>query len=334
MVGLSMLPWHASAQTDGSVDLAATLTDYPGNGDNHWTVVWVETAAGGFIKTLWKQGPSSFTTTHWRSHCREWWDSKNGSSAFDGYSSSSARDYSGVNSPVRLSWDCRDAANNLVADGDYKFWIQYAEDDGQGPFTTGGLPWTKGPASDRVRYQDQAGYFSNMSVVWTAVAPPPVAPSITSGLPPGTGIVGVPYQFTSTATGTEPIGFTASGLPTGLSMSEAGEISGIPNATGIFAGTITATNGTLPNATQAISVTIDEVPTTITTVQTEGLNLIMGGTGPSNGVFSVMTTTNIGVTPGQWTPLTTGTTDASGAFSTTNTLDGAQSPLYYQLRIP
>ena len=54
------------------------------------------------------------------------------------------QDYAGTNSPVILTWNCRDASNNLVADGNYKFWVQYAEDSGQGPYTTSGLLWTKG----------------------------------------------------------------------------------------------------------------------------------------------------------------------------------------------
>ena len=56
----------------------------------------------------------------------------------------------------------------------------------------------------------------------------PGAPTITSAAPPATGAVGTPYSFTVTATGTTPITFTASSLPTGLTISSAGELRGGP----------------------------------------------------------------------------------------------------------
>ena len=98
----------------------------------------VTTEAGNFIKTLRKQGPS-ITSTHWNDHCGVWYAAKGGSTALDGYSSATAADYTGTNSPVIWTWNCRDANTNLVADGTYKFWIQYAENSGQGPYTTNGM---------------------------------------------------------------------------------------------------------------------------------------------------------------------------------------------------
>ena len=62
--------------------------------------------------------------------------------------------------------------------------------------------------------------------------------------------------YTVTATGTAPITFTASGLPDGLTISTAGAITGTPLTAGTFTGTITAANGTLPNATQPFSIVI------------------------------------------------------------------------------
>ena len=87
------------------------------------------------------------------------------------------------------------------------------------------------------------------------VTPNSVSPTITSGTPPG-GTMGAPYSFASTATGTAPITFTATGLPPGLSMSAAGLIAGTPTTAGTFVGTITAANGTLPNATLGFSIAI------------------------------------------------------------------------------
>ena len=104
-------------------------------------------------------------------------------------------------------------------------------------------------------------------VVTVIVAPPlPVPPSFTSAAPPATGTQGTAYNFTCTASGTTPITFTVSSgaLPTGLSLSSAGAITGTPSTAGTFVGTITASNGTLPNATQGFSIVISRVTYTIT----------------------------------------------------------------------
>jgi hypothetical protein len=211
LLGLTLAHTHSFAQTDGAARMAVTINDYTGTSNTkHWTVAWVTTGSGTFIKSLRKQGPS-ITTTHWNSHCGTWWTAKSSSTALDGYSSATAQDYAGTNSPVLLTWNCRDAANNLVADGDYKFWVQYAEDSGQGPFTTSGLLWTKGPGGVTNNYANQGANFTGMQVAWQPSTPAPVAPTITSLTPPATGTVGVPYNFTVTATGTAPITFTGSG---------------------------------------------------------------------------------------------------------------------------
>ena len=91
------------------------------------------------------------------------------------------------------------------------------------------------------------------------VLPVPIvrtAPTITSGAPPN-GIVGRAYSFTFAATGTAPISWTvaAGTLPAGLMLNaNTGVLSGTPNTPGSFAFTVQAANGTLPNATSALTV--------------------------------------------------------------------------------
>lgn len=171
------------AQTDGAATFQGAIKDYDGSGTRHWTVAWVTYSDGRFIKTLRKQGPSSWTTTHWASHCKMWNDARGGSAgsqAFDGYTSATASDYSGTNSPVIWTWNCRDADNNLVPDGGYKFWIQYAEDSGQGPYTTNGMSWVKGPAAETNNYPDLGANFSSRKVSWVPAIAPVVPPNITA----------------------------------------------------------------------------------------------------------------------------------------------------------
>jgi len=179
LIGVAAFPLAALAQTDGSARLQTTLIDYNGSSTKHWTVVWVASASGTFIKTLWRQGPS-ITSSHWNSHCGVWYSAKAGSTDFDGYSSATAPNYTGTNSPVILTWNCRDGAGNLVPDGNYKFWVQYAEDSGQGPYTSSGLLWTKGGAGVTNNYPNQGANFSSMQVAWVPSTPPLVAPTISS----------------------------------------------------------------------------------------------------------------------------------------------------------
>lgn len=193
--------------------MKVTLLDYNGSGTKHYTVAWVTTESGTFIKTLRKQGPSSWTSSEWTSHCGTWKAARGTSTAFDGYTSSTATTYSGTNSPVVLTWNCKDAADQLMPDGNYRFWVQYAENSGQGPYTTAGLLWTKGPAGGTTTYPNQGSNFANMSVVWSPAYVPPPKGEITSVnvqgsaiIITGAGTVSATYTVIGTSDLAQPIG--------------------------------------------------------------------------------------------------------------------------------
>ena len=268
-----------AVSTPGSVELTATINDLGArSGASHDVVVWVTTSSGAFIKTLWKQGDTgtmSATGGDW-DHFTTWNTARNGSTAFDGYSSATAASYTATNpsppagttkasNPIHVIWNCKDAGNVVVADGTYHFYIQYAENitspSKNGP-ATGALVWTKGPSATSANPADQGtlssptgGFnFTNLAITWT---PATVAPTITSSAPGG-GSQGTAYNHTLTATGSSPISYavTSGALPAGLTLGAAGSISGMPTTAGLFTGTITASNGTSPNATQSFSINI------------------------------------------------------------------------------
>jgi hypothetical protein len=336
MLPLGLATTSALAQTAGGARIETTILDYNGSGAAHYTVVWVTTESGTFIKSLRKQGPNNWTSSQWGNHCGTWNTARGGSTALDGYSSATATSYTGTNNPIIWTWNCRDGSNNLMANGNYKFWVQYAEDNGQGPYTTSGLLWTKGPSGPTTNtYANQGANFSNMKVVWTpSVGVPPVAPTITSAAPPGTGTVGVPYNFNCTATGTAPIKFSAVNLPMGLTIRTNGVISGTPTAGATFNGTISATNGTLPNATQPFNIVISVVPASFTSVRAQGSNLEMGGSGPANGIYAVLVATNAGLVTPQWTPVATSSIGSNGEFSYTNAINPSGPASFFRLRLP
>lgn len=119
-----------------------------------------------------------------------------------------------------------------------------------------------------------------------------VAPTITSGAPTDA-TAGQPYSTTVTATGTPKPVFTATGLPAGLTIdSTTGVVSGTPTTAGSSTVTITASNGTAPNATQVVTITV-QPPTAA------------GGASPTSGATAPVgpgTTPTVGAAPGSGQP--------------------------------
>jgi len=171
LIGCGMFSSHALAvSTPGGAKQTATINDLgEKSGSSHYTVVWVTKADNTFVTTLWKQGNSSFTNSNWTNHFVTWNTQRAGSTALpaapDGYTSATATSYAITNpSPpvsgiasnkITITWNGKDSSGTVMPDGDYKFWIEYAEDTGAhgtdtGGLTTGGLTWTKGPAAATV----------------------------------------------------------------------------------------------------------------------------------------------------------------------------------------
>lgn len=100
------------------------------------------------------------------------------------------------------------------------------------------------------------------------------APVITTTtLPEGTALIA--YRQALTATGTEPLTWSLvdGSLPYGLRLSSDGIISGTPNIFGTFRFKVKASNGTTPDATQTLSLTIAryDVPGLTTTALPDGI---------------------------------------------------------------
>ncbi|MEO5699093.1 MAG: FG-GAP-like repeat-containing protein [Casimicrobiaceae bacterium] len=91
-------------------------------------------------------------------------------------------------------------------------------------------------------------------------------PAFTSGpFPPG--VVNSPYGYLVSATGnpTPKFAVPASALPPGLRLDAAsGAVSGTPLTAGTFAGIVTASNGTQPDATQSFAIAIARASQTLT----------------------------------------------------------------------
>ncbi len=102
-------------------------------------------------------------------------------------------------------------------------------------------------------------------------------PTITS-TPNLKGVVGAPYVYNVTASGTPAPTFSLTSPPAGMTINATtGAIAWTPTAAGSFSVTVRASNGSLPDATQTftIVVTADMAPTASITSPTEGM--VMSG---------------------------------------------------------
>ncbi len=114
--------------------------------------------------------------------------------------------------------------------------------------------------ADGVTYTVQKEYSNALKDCIVSKSTVGSAPRITSGNN-SVFIAGTANSFTITATGNPAPRFSVSGtLPSGVSLSSSGLLSGTPvqGTGGVYPITITASNGTLPNATQSFSLSVQD----------------------------------------------------------------------------
>lgn len=122
-----------------------------------------------------------------------------------------------------------------------------------------GTPTVAGSFSFTVTATDSASHTGSQAYTLTVAANIVVSPSSV-----GNGVVGVAYSQTLSASdGVSPYTYavTAGALPTGLSLSSAGAITGTPTTVGTYSFTVTATDANSNTGSQAYSgVTISAAP--------------------------------------------------------------------------
>lgn len=124
------------------------------------------------------------------------------------------------------------------------------------------------------------------------------------------------FQVTASGSPAPTFSVTSGALPSGVTLSSSGLLSGTPTQSGTFTFTVTATNGTAPDATQSFTLTVNAAPTTPT------VNLTIApatGTEAGTTVFTATVTASA-----------TSTTDQSVSFALTSgtagTADFTQIP--------
>lgn len=121
------------------------------------------------------------------------------------------------------------------------------------------LPVGGSPAGIAITPDGLRAYVTNHGSTTVSVITIDIAPTLT-GVPPA-GVVGQPYTHAFTVTGQPAPTVTAVGaLPAGLTLTEAGVLSGTPTEAGTFAVAFTASNGIGIPATLDTTLTINETP--------------------------------------------------------------------------
>ncbi len=133
-----------------------------------------------------------------------------------------------------------------------------------------------------------------------------------------------PGTFTVTATGTPAPTFSETGpLPTGVTLSSAGVLSGTPTQPGSFPIAIDAANGVSPDATQDFTLTVNSNGTAPTITSTNHATFTQG----QPGSFTVLATGSPAATFTETGPLPAGVTLTSGGTLSGTTAQSGTFPI-------
>ena len=141
------------AQTAGTLTFSVTTTSTGNFSPRHVIAIWIEKSDGTFVKTRLKKAAT-------RVQYLNQWVSKSGSNVVDAVTGSTVSSHQTEN----ITWNATDVSGTLVADGDYKLWIQMAWANSNGP--TYNIAFTKNATSAHITPANQTNYL-NMVLDWT-----------------------------------------------------------------------------------------------------------------------------------------------------------------------
>jgi len=168
VLGLAVMPSTLlGAATDGTVTFNVTLVDYGGNyAPRHIEAIWVTDGSGRFIKTLRRYAASRIQYLY------QWHAAHGSYEAVDGSTGATISTFN----PITVTWNCRDTNNVIVQDGDYRFYVEFTERNGQGYWTTNGVTFTKGSTPFTNNPANVGTYITAMSIAFVpATAPHDIA---------------------------------------------------------------------------------------------------------------------------------------------------------------
>ena len=164
------------SQTSGTLTFTATTINQFGTYQpKNIMAIWVTNASGTFIKTLKKMAGQRVQYLYQ-------WRANSASNVTDAITGSTLPNHQ----THTVSWNGKNVSQALVADGDYKVWIEFTDGDYQGAYTS--FTWTKGPNAQSLAPTDSK--LSGISLTWT-----PTPSSIAEkGLPSNLSVFPNPFK--------------------------------------------------------------------------------------------------------------------------------------------
>jgi len=155
MAGAMLISVMMFAQTSGTVTFKVTTSTASGQyAPKHVLAIWVTDDAGTFQKSL------KVMAAVRKQYLYKWktaTPSQNVTDATTGATLTSHQTHT-------VAWNCKNTSNTVVADGNYKVWVEFTENDAQGPFTS--YSFTKGAVSDTIDFSN-ATNFVNVQIIYT-----------------------------------------------------------------------------------------------------------------------------------------------------------------------
>jgi hypothetical protein len=151
-----------AASTDGSATFSVVIGDPPGNYNKRVDAFWVTDSAGRFIQNVRKDANKR------QGYLYKWAAARGSYTTIDGVSGATISYTNGA--VINVTWDCRDTNNVIVADGNYRFYVEFTDSNGQGYWTTNGLSFYKGTTNVSASYPNQA-YLTSMRVTYAPAIP-------------------------------------------------------------------------------------------------------------------------------------------------------------------
>jgi len=156
MLLITVFAVHAlnANNTPGTVTFKVTTATASGeHAPKHVLAIWIKNSSGQFVRSMkvmalqriqylykWKQS-SVLNTTN----------------AITGSTLTTHATHT-------ISWNCTDNSGNVLPDGEYQFWVEFTESEGQGPYTS--FSFTKGTSSANLTFGNSTN-FKNVSIVYT-----------------------------------------------------------------------------------------------------------------------------------------------------------------------
>ncbi|HRZ42759.1 MAG TPA: DUF2271 domain-containing protein [Bacteroidales bacterium] len=140
--------------TPGTVTFTVTTTANGGKyAPNHVLAIWIKNSSGTFIRTskMMSQKETKYLY-QWKAS-----SSLNTVDAITGATLTSHQTHT-------ITWNCKDLNNNVVPDGTYQFWIEFADADAQGPYAH--FDFNKSTSAVNTNYPNQSK-FSGVNITYT-----------------------------------------------------------------------------------------------------------------------------------------------------------------------